>query len=505
MVTPAISVLSAIEGIKYATPVFEPYIVLITILVLIGLFSIQRVGTGGVGAAFGPIMLVWFLVIALLGVNALMQRPDVLRAVNPYYAIAFFLHHGFKGFIILGAVVLVLTGCEALYADLGHFGKSPIRRAWFCVALPGLLLNYFGQGAQLLLTPEAAENPFYMLAPSWAMVPMVVLATVATIIASQALISGVFSITMQAIQLGYLPRLEIDHTSSTQRGQIYLPLVNAVLMLLCIALVVVFKSSSNLAAAYGIAVTSTMMITTILFLFAARRLWRWSWWSAGAICLFFFLIESAFLGANLLKVANGGWFPLAVATLLYIVMSTWKRGRQFLGDRLRATALPLPLFLEEVEKRPPVRVRGTAVYMSGRMDGTSIALLHNLKHNKVLHERVVLLTILTEDIPHADVEQRVTVDKLAKGFYRITGRYGFMEEPDIPALLTSCAALGLEFKLHETTFFLSSETIIASHKSSLPGWRAKLFAFLARNAQRATAFFRLPANRVVELGMQIEL
>jgi KUP system potassium uptake protein len=505
IVTPAISVLSAIEGTKYATPVFEPFIVPITVVVLIGLFSIQRIGTGAVGAAFGPIMLVWFFTLGLLGIWPVIQQPDVLRAISPWYAMAFFAHHGWQGFILLGSVVLVVTGCEALYADLGHFGKKPIRHAWFAVALPGLLLNYFGQGAKMLASPEASENPFYMLAPSWALIPLIVLATLATIIASQALISGVYSLTMQAIQLGYLPRLEIDHTSSTQRGQIYLPLVNLVLMLLCIGLVVGFRSSTNLAAAYGVAVTSTMIITTVLFFFAARRLWHWNWWILGAICLAFFMAEAAFLGANLLKIAKGGWVPLVVAGLLFVIMSTWKRGRQVLADRLRLTALPMDVFLEEVDTRPPLRVRGTAVYMSGRLDGVPIALLHNMKHNKVLHERVVLLTILNEETPHADGAQRVEVEKLAKGFFRITGRYGFMEEPNVPELLGLCAEKGMEFKMQDTTFFLSSETILASGKSPLASWRAKVFAFLARNAQRATAFFRLPANRVVELGMQVEL
>jgi KUP system potassium uptake protein len=505
IITPAISVLSAVEGIKIAAPAFDRFILPVTVVVLVALFSFQRAGTGRVGITFGPIMLIWFLALAILGVVSIWRQPSVLAAVNPFHALNFFLHHGWSGLVILGAVVLVLTGSEALYADLGHFGKHPIRLAWFAVALPSLLLNYFGQGALLLQDPSAAENPFYRLAPSWALYPLLALATAAAIIASQALISGAFSLTMQAIQLGYAPRMEIDHTSSTQRGQIYLPLVNTALMLLSISLVLGFRSSSNMAAAYGMAVTLTMLITTVLFYFASRNLWGWSQWRAGLLCGVFLVIESAFLSANVLKIASGGWFPLIVALILFSVMSTWKKGRRILSDKMQESALPVRMLLEDLQRHAPHRVRGTAVYMSGHSDGTPVALLHNLKHNKVLHERVVLLTIATQEVPHVDPSQRLGLERYGEGFFRVTGQYGFMEDANVLELMQKCAELGLEFKIQETTFFLSSETIIAKGSPEMAYWRARLFAFLARNAQRATAFFRLPANRVVELGMQIEL
>ena len=505
IITPAITVLGAVEGIRYVTPVFEPFILPITVGLLVALFAVQRAGTGGLGYAFGPLMLLWFIALGLLGANALWREPMALAAANPWHAIRFFARHGFQGFIVLGAVVLVITGSEALYADLGHFGRRPIRRAWFIVALPALLLNYFGQGALLLRNPAAADHPFYRMAPPWALYPMVILATVAAIVASQALISGSFSLTMQAIQLGYLPRLEIDHTSSHQRGQIYLPLVNFTLMLLCIGLVLGFKSSNNLAAAYGVAVTLTMMLTTILFFFMSRRVWHWSSFRAGLFCGVALWVEASFLGANLVKIGQGGWFPLLVALAFYSLMSTWHKGRQILGEKLSETALPMKLFLEEMKHHPPHRVHGTAVYMSGRSKGTPIALLHNLKHNKVLHERIILLNITTSEVPHADPEHRVEIEKLKEGVYRVSGQYGFMEDPNVPELLAQCSKLGLVLKLQEVTYFLSSETIIPRGSAKISFWRAKLFAFLSRNAQRATIFFQLPANRVVELGMQIEL
>jgi KUP system potassium uptake protein len=505
MITPSISVLSAIEGLEVATPAFRPFIVPVTAIILVLLFSFQKHGTGAVGKIFGPIMLIWFFVIGALGVGQVWHHPEVLGAMNPWHALQFFQQNGGRGFVVLGTVFLVLTGTEALYADMGHFGRIPIRATWFSIVLPGLFLNYLGQGALLLADPTAAANPFYLLAPKWALYPVVALATVAAVIASQALISGAFSLTMQAIQLGYWPRLEIDHTSVEEKGQIYIAPVNWILMFSCIALVIGFKSSSRLAAAYGIAVSLTMLITTVLFYFAARRLWAWNPWLCAPICVVFFGIECAFLGANLLKFAHGGWFPLVVGAAIYTLMSTWKRGRRLLSDRLRASVLPYAMFLEDVGRNPPLRVSGTAVYLSGSSEGTPMALLHNLKHNKVLHERTVILTIVTDEIPHVEHANRVEVEDLKDGFYRVVGHYGFMEDPNVPDLMRNCGAHGLEFKEHETTFFLSRETIIATNRPGMALWREHLFALMSRNAQRATAFFRLPPNRVVELGMQVEI
>jgi KUP system potassium uptake protein len=505
MITPCISVLGAIEGLTVATTRFEGAIVPITIVILILLFSVQRLGTGRVGVVFGPIMAVWFLVIAALGIRGIIMHPQILGAINPLHAFKFFVGNGGHGFLVLGAVFLCVTGGEALYADMGHFGRKPIRLAWFSLVLPSLLLNYFGQGALLLTRPDAKVNPFYYLCPNWMLYPMVVLATTAAIIASQALISGAFSLTMQAIQLGYSPRLAIDHTSSHQRGQIYMPRVNWFLMFSCIAMVLFFQNSSNMAAAYGIAVTLTMLITTILFFFASQRLWKWTPMQAFSLCLTFFVVEVAFAGANFLKVAHGGWVPLLIGTFIFTLMSTWKSGRALLGERLKASSLPIDLFLEDVANTPIHRVTGTAIFLAGNAEGTPLALLHNLKHNKVLHERVVILTIATADAPHVDEEDRVRVEKLREGFYRVRGFYGFMEEPSVPDVLAVCREQGLDCKYEETTFFLSRETIIPSDKPGMWLWRERLFAYMSRNAQRATAFFRLPANRVVELGMQIEI
>ncbi|MBI4657684.1 MAG: potassium transporter Kup [Verrucomicrobia bacterium] len=504
MITPCISILSAIEGLEVATPLFSPYIVPITIAILVMLFACQYFGTGGVGKVFGPITLLWFVFIAALGIRGILMAPKVLAAVSPHYAAGFLMENGFTGFVVLGAVFLVVTGSEALYADLGHFGARPIRLVWFAVPFPALLLNYLGQGALLLQQPAAAENPFYYLSPRWALYPLVVVATLASVIASQALISGVFSITMQAIQLGYLPRMEIRHTSSRERGQIYMPLVNGTLMLCCIGLVLGFRSSSRLAAAYGIAVTMTMLITTVLFYFAARRLWNWSGAKTAWLCAVFLAIELAFFGANALKIAHGGWFPIVVAAGIFTVMTTWKTGRSLLRERLFAGMLPQEMFLAEVQRTPPLRVQGTAVFMSGNPNGTPLALLHNLKHNKVLHERTVLLTIVTAETAHVDADARVQVEPLSEGLYRVLGRYGFMDEPSMTDLISACQPHGLILRPEDTTFFLSRETILPTARPGMALWREKLFAFLARNAQPATAFFRLPANRVVELGMQVE-
>lgn len=505
MITPAVSVLSAVEGLEVATPYLKPYVVPTTVVILIALFSLQKRGTCKVGQIFGPVMVLWFIVIAVLGLKEVLTTPSVVASINPFHGVRFLQTQGWSGFVVLGAVFLVVTGGEALYADMGHFGRKPIRWAWFGMVLPSLFLNYLGQGALLLRNPSLAENPFYFLAPKWALYPLVVLATCAAVIASQALISGAFSLTMQAIQLGYFPRLAIEHTSSDEKGQIYIPHVNWALMLACIGLVIGFGSSSNLAAAYGIAVTLTMIITTALFYYAARDLWGWHPWIVGLECACFLVLELAFFGANCVKIAHGGWFPLVTGALIYTLMSTWKTGRQILSQRLRASSLPCQDFLEDVKHSKPTRVSGTAVFMAGNSEGTPLALLHNVKHNKVLHQRVILLTISIHDEPHVDAEARVTIEKLKEGFFRVVGHYGFMDEPSIPEVLQCCAAEGLEIRPHDTTFFLSRETIIPSSKPGMAIWRERLFAVMARNAQPATAFFRLPANRVVELGMQVEI
>lgn len=505
MITPAITVLSAVEGLEIATPMFKHFIVPATVVVLIGLFAFQRIGTDKVGKIFGPVMVLWFLSLAAMGLRGIMSAPGVLVAFNPLHAVRFFIENGSTGFVVLGAVFLVLTGGEALYADMGHFGWRPIRLAWFTIVLPALLLNYLGQGALLLVNPEAASNPFYNLLPSWAIYPMVVLATAAGVIASQALISGAYSLTMHAIQLGYCPRLRVEHTSLREKGQIYMPQINWMLMLACIGLVIGFRSSSNLAAAYGIAVTLTMIVTTILFYFASQRLWKWKAGTAGALCGTFLFIELAFFGANALKIAHGGWFPLVVGAVIFTLLSTWKAGRRILGTRLRASSLPFNLFLEDVKRDPPIRVPGTAVFLYGNAEGTPLALLHNLKHNKVLHKRVVILTVIMEETPHVSRSNRIKVDELDDGFYRVTGRYGFMEEPNIPELLASCKEHGLDVALNQITYFLSRETIIPSRRPGMALWRDRLFRIMSQNSQSATAFFRLPANRVVELGMQVEI
>jgi KUP system potassium uptake protein len=505
MITPAISVLGAMEGLNVATPLFEPYIVPITVGIFIILFSVQRFGTGAVGRVFGTVTLIWFVALSILGLKGIFGDPSVLKAVSPHYGIAFLLHHQWTGFIVLGAVFLSVTGAEALYADLGHFGKRPIRLAWFTIVLPSLLLNYFGQGALLLQNASAAENPFYHLAPRWALYPMVLLALLAAVIASQALISGAFSLTMQAVQLGYLPRLKIEHTSSTQRGQIYIPQVNWLLMIACTGLVVGFRTSGNLAAAYGIAVTMAMLITTLLFYFGARRLFAWSRLKAFLICLPFFLIEFAFFSANITKIQHGGWFPLTIGALFFIVLTTWKTGRRILGDRLKAATLPLGTFLDDLATNAPTRVKGTAIYLAGRAGVLPLSLLHNLKHNKVLHEKVVILTIAPHDMAYVSEESRLEVTPLEHGFHRVIGNFGYMEEADVPRLLEKCADSGLSINLNEVSYFLSKETIIPGPLKGMFIWRERLFALMSRNAVSAASFFKLPPNRVVELGMQVEI
>ena len=505
MITPSISVLSAMEGMGVATHGFDPYILPATIAVLVGLFAIQRLGTGRVGALFGPMMLLWFAVLAVLGLAGIVRHPEVLAALNPWHGIQFLLVNGRTGFVVMGAVFLAVTGAEALYADMGHFGLSPIRRAWFALVLPALVLNYFGQGALVLGDPSAVENTFYMLAQRWGLYTLVALATVATVIASQALIYGAYSLTMQAIQLGYLPRLSILHTNSDARGQIYMPQINWLLMLACIGLVAGFRSSSRLAAAYGIAVTLTMLATTALFYFAARRLWKWSVWRSAALCGAFGIVELAFFSANVLKIWHGGWFPLVVAAALFAVMTTWKRGRLLLLNRLQSVLLPRDLFFKDIQENPPQRVPGTAIFMAGNPHGTPVALLHNLKHNRVLHERNFLLTIVTEEVPRVEDSERVTVEPLPAGFQRIVGHYGFMERPDVPQLLRDAPIAGGQLDISMTTFFMSRETIMRTGREKMAGWRKWLFALMSRNAQTATDYFQIPPNRVVELGMQVQI
>jgi KUP system potassium uptake protein len=504
IITPAISVLSAVEGLRVATPVLEPYVLPITITVLGSLFFIQRHGTASVGTLFGPIMLLWFLTLAWLGIINISRHPDVLHLINPLWAIRFIVEHQVIAFVVLGAVVLTVTGGEALYADMGHFGRKPIYRAWFFVVFPALVLNYCGQGALILSDPSAVENPFYLLAPKWALYPMIGLSTVAAVIASQAVISGVFSVTRQAVQLGYLPRFEIQHTSSKTIGQIYIPSVNWSLFAAIILLVLTFRSSSNLASAYGIAVTMTMICDTILAMVVAYKLWKWKPLSILVIGIPFLLIDFAFFGATSLKIVQGGWVPLTIGVVMVTLMSTWKRGRNLLSERLTQETMPLNLFINSIGGDSVQTVPGTAVFMTGSHQYVPHAMLHNMKHNKVLHERNVLLTLVTRDIPFVSDDDRFLVSEIAHNFYLITGYYGFKEQPDIPALLAQCHRMGLEFDMMDTSFFLSRERIISS-TTGLTGLRRKLFMAMSRNAGAATDFFQIPTNRVVELGTQVEL
>jgi KUP system potassium uptake protein len=510
VITPAISVLSAVEGVVVKAPGLERFVVPTTVLILVGLFAIQKRGTAIVGAVFGPVMLVWFVTIATLGLRGILHDPSVLRAVNPVHAIRFFAEHRVHGFLVLGAVVLCITGGEALYADMGHFGRRPIRLAWLGLAMPALLLNYFGQGAILLHDSAAAHNPFFMLAPSWFLYPLVGLATAATIVASQALISGAFSLTRQAIQLGYCPRLTIRHTSSSEIGQIFVPEVNYALATATIALVLGFRTSSALAAAYGIAVTGTMMITTLLFHRVTRDLWQWKRWKAWPLTVLLMSVDVAFFGANVIKIEEGGWVPIAAGIGVFTLLTTWKRGRDVLGEALRGASLPLDLFLPDLAKRKPARVPGTAVFMTSNVGVVPAVLLHHLKHNKVLHERVVLVSALTEEVPSVPEKERVVSDALGEGFYRVVAHYGFMETPDIPRLLESLPQrpppnVAIPMNPMDTTFYLGRETLLPTGPGKLWYWRKKLFIIMARNAATASQFFGLPPNRVVEMGAQIQL
>lgn len=506
IITPAISVLGAMEGLTVAAPSLGRFVVPATIGIIVGLFLIQKRGTAGIGKIFGPVTLLWFTTIAVLGIVQIFHYPQVFAAVNPWNAVAFFMRDGWHGFVILGSVFLVVTGGEALYADMGHFGRKPIRIAWFGVVLPALLLNYFGQGALLLEDPSKAVNPFYNLAPSWALYPLIALATCAAIIASQALISGAFSLTMQAVQLGLIPRLKITHTSSKEIGQIYLPSINWALMIGCVVVVLGFHTSSNLAAAYGIAVTSTMVITTVLLFVVARERWNWSFRAAGLLCAGFLVIDLAFFGANAIKILDGGWFPLTLATVIFVMMMTWKKGRSILTMKIQKETEPLEEFLERVEKKKITRVAGTAVFMNGNASRTPPALMHNLAHNKVLHEKILFVTVKTRPIPFVEQDERFMFEVLTNGFSRLKIYCGYMEDPDIPRILAELSHPGFKFRPEQTTYFLGRETIISTeNKSGMSRWREKLFGFMSKNARSATAYFRIPPNRVVELGEQIEI
>jgi KUP system potassium uptake protein len=505
VITPAISVLSAIEGLKVATPLFEPYVVPIALCILTALFLIQSRGTGKIGVLFGPVVCLWFAVLGALGLAQIIQAPHVLSALNPAYAWSLFVTHQWPAFITLGAVFLAVTGAEALYADMGHFGRLPIRIAWLGLALPGLLLNYFGQGALLLTNPAAVANPFYLLAPAWALYPMVVLATWATVIASQAVISGAFSISGQAVQLGYLPRLDVRHTSPQTMGQIYVPAINWLLLAGVVLLVLGFQSSSGLAAAYGIAVSGTMAITAVLAGIVARV--RWGWRPALVVAVFgaFLAIDLTFLAANALKVFAGGWFPIVLAAAVFVLMSTWRRGRAVMFERLYRGAPSLRSFLTTLSQRPPTRVPGTAVFLTANPDTVPRALLHNLKHNKVLHERVVVLKVETGDVPRVATSERMQIEHLGANFHRVVVRYGFMERPDVPEALRSCQLGPPEPTLMDISFFLSRETFLPSAQPDLPRWRERIFIHVANAALDATRFFRLPPDRVVEVGSQVEI
>ncbi len=505
VITPAISVLSAVEGLGVATPFFQPFIIPLTVAILFALFFNQHLGTAKIGALFGPVILVWFTTLGALGIYGSLNNSHIYEAVNPYYAISFFAQNGWVGIFALGTVFLVVTGGEALYADMGHLGRRPIQRAWFFVALPGLLLNYFGQGALLLTNPGAAVNPFYLLAPSWGLYPLVALATMATVIASQALITGVFSRTRQALQLGYTPRVRIVHTSTHEIGQIYIPNINWLLFGLTACLVVGFGSSSALASAYGIAVCITMVITTILVCTVAFERWKWNGYLVFAILVLLLIADGAFLAANIVKIADGGWFPLVLAVVIFTLMTTWRTGRRVLKERTRMQSLPLEQFLNLLREKPPTRVPGTAVFMTGDQKIAPLCFTHNVEHNKVLHERSVILTVITKEIPVVEESDRVEIDFFELGIVRVVAKYGFMETPDIKDILKACEAKNLTFDLPEVTYFLGRETLIPSHHPGMAIWREHLFSFMSRNAEPATRYFNLPANQVIEVGMQVEI
>jgi KUP system potassium uptake protein len=506
MITPAISVLGALEGLDVATPIFRPWIVPLAATILLAIFLVQRKGTAGIGAVFGPIMLLWFVALAALGLPAILRHPEVLTAIHPIHAVRFFVENRLHGFLLLGSVVLCVTGGEALYADMGHFGRRPIRVSWLAVVFPALLLNYFGQGALLAERGfDVVQNPFYGLAPAALLYPLVILSTAAAVIASQAMISGAFSLAQQAVQLGYFPRLTIVHTSTEASGQIYVPEINQLLMVACIALVVSFGASTNLAAAYGIAVMGTMVCTSLLLFFMARRKWGWKLVGAALLTGAFLAIEIPFLAANVPKIIHGGWFPLMVGAIFFTIMTTWKTGRVAVRRSLEGASLPLDYFLARLLDNQPIRVPGTAVFMTSSMGVTPPILLHHYKHNKVLHERVILLTIVTEGVPEVSKRDRVNLKELGHGFYELIAHYGFMQTPNVPNVLRRAAEQGLAVEPNTVSYFLGRETILTTGGTRMAKWRKSLFVYLARNARPANAFFRIPPNRVIELGAQVEL
>ena len=505
VITPAISVLGAVEGLELLAPGLQHWVVPASAVIIVLLFAFQNRGTGKVGAVFAPVMVVWFLTLAALGIWHVAKHPTVLRALSPFYAIEFFVHQGWTAFFALGTVILAITGAEALYADMGHFGKKPIRWSWFGFVMPALVLNYFGQGALLIVDPRAAANPLYLMVPPMLLIPMLVLATAAAVIASQAVISGAFSVTREAIQLGFLPRMQVRHTSRQQMGQIYLPWINRMLLVLTLAVVIGFKSSDNLGAAYGIAVVGTMTIDSILVMIVFRRMWHWSRGHVAAVGLLFLFVDLAFLTANADKIEHGGWFPLVLGAVIFTLMATWRRGRELVMREIKQGGLAIEPFISSIIAHPPLRVPGTAVFLTANQEGVPHALLHNLKHNKVLHERNVLLTVETVDMPTAEDDERVAVAALGNGFYKLTLRYGFAEDPHVPKTIASIKQCGLPFDMMDTTFFLSRESIVATDRPGMALWRDRLFAFMQRNAISATAFFQIPGNRLIELGTQVEI
>ena len=505
VITPAMSVLGATEGLVVIAPQFHILVVPATLVILFTLFMVQKKGTAKVGRVFGPVMALWFVTIAILGLMEIARSPQILLAINPWHGVSFFMRNGFAGFVILGAVVLAVTGAEALYADMGHFGKRPIRVAWFALVLPALMLNYFGQAALVLREPAAAANPFYLLAPRILLYPMVMLATAAAVIASQALISGAFSITQQSIQLGYCPRMSIIHTSETEHGQIYIPEVNRALMIGCLTVVIGFRSTSALGAAYGIAVTGSMAISTILFSTLARLRWQWSWSRVIGLATLFLIVDLSFFGSNALKVVHGGWVPLAIAISVFTLMTTWNSGRKVVQNLLARGSLPIDLFLADVAKRKPFRAPGTAVFMTSNPEGAPLVLLHHLRHNKTLLENVILLSILATNVPTVPDEERITVTDLGEGFWRVVAKYGFMEKANVPQVLARCRSMGVIADRRDTTYFLGRERLLPTGRARLARWRKKLYIFMSRNSRTATEYFAIPPNRVVELGAQLEM
>jgi len=506
VITPAISVLSAVEGLKIAAPALAGMVQPITILILVLLFLFQQRGTAGVGAVFGPIMAIWFTTLALLGIGGILRAPEVFAALNPLCGLYFFMNNGWLAFLILGSVFLVVTGGEALYADMGHFGPRPIRFAWFSLVLPALLVNYFGQGALILAHPGEVTEPFFHLAPAWALYPLVILSTMATIIASQAIISGAFSLTRQAMQLGYSPRFRVIQTSSEEIGQVYIPMVNWGLMIITVTLVLGFGSSAKLAGAYGVAVTSTMLITTILAFFLMVKRWNWKNISAGAIASLFLAVDLPFLGANLLKIGKGGWFPLAAGLAVFSAMATWRKGKELINTKWQEEKEPFSVFINRLAEDPPLRVAGTAIFLTGLSKGTPRTINRHLAHIRVLHDQVVVLTVLTEDVPRVPAAERVQVSKLRHGFSRVIVRYGFMQSPNVPVALRQCEPFGLTVNLEQASYYLARETIISTPRNSgMMRWQEKLFSFLYRNSLTATAFFNIPAEQVIELGQQVEI